>query len=56
MAVWAWVFALKNTDAQLLVYCIYATAVSGNKEQAFTFLPILFVHFIIVLLAQKNVL
>ena len=39
IAVWASVFALKITIAQLVVLCIYATtAVFGNEWPAFTYL------------------
>ena len=37
IAVWASVFALKITHAQLAVNCIYATAVLGNKGPEFTY-------------------
>ena len=38
IAVWVSVFALKITHAQLVVQCIYATAVFGNEGPAFTYL------------------
>ena len=37
IAVWASVFALKITYAQLLGSCIYATAVFGNEGPAYIF-------------------
>ena len=38
MAVWASVLALKITHTQLVVWCIYATAVFGKEGSAFTLL------------------
>ena len=34
ISIWASLIALKNTHAQLLVWCIYATAVFGNEGPA----------------------
>ena len=38
IAVWASVFALRITGAQLVMQCIYATAVFGNQGPAFTYI------------------
>ena len=48
-AIWASVFALKITHAQLVVECIYTTTVFGDEGAAFT------LHFLAILLeAPKN--
>ena len=52
-AVWASVLALKNTHAQVVVQCFYATAVFGNEGPAFTLLDYKYIFFYLELITVE---
>ena len=44
IAIWASVFTFKITHDQLVVPCVYATAVFGNDGQAYNFFTSILLH------------